>query len=434
LLSGRGDLAVHSWKDLPVDTEPGTFICGTLQRADMRDMLFLKKGSKNKTDLEILSSSPRREKNLSNFLPHALPGEPNGISFHDVRGNIQTRFTKLMKGDQDGLVVAKAAIDRILKSQKDEFKVGRDSLREALKSLNWMVLPLSVNPCAAAQGALALEIRTEDDELRSMIESISDVPSFRLIEEERLILKSYGGGCHQKIGASIESFEIGQVKTVKGETEDGQEINERVFKPRKEVKDFFEGVKNNSYFPQNAGEQIFFERKPIPETDSKLRDLKNTGVYISRSNALGNKISLDDSNCVWASGLGTWETLAKRQVWVNGCSDSLGESNSPEENPFEDMNWLKLSHSGNKDETKKILATYNLNPIDLDPKIKENTHFYWMSSTAFERAISVYPEILKAKHATGLGKTHEKIQSLAPSKVMPFLNYEDWLTQIEKHS
>ena len=42
-----------------------------------------------------------------------------------------------------------------------------------------MVLPLSVNPCAAAQGALALEIRTEDDELRSMIESISDVPSFK---------------------------------------------------------------------------------------------------------------------------------------------------------------------------------------------------------------------------------------------------------------
>ena len=56
---------------------------------------------------------------------------------------------------------------------------------------------------------------------------------------------------------------------------------------------------------------------------------------------------------MWASGLGTWETLAKRQVWVNGCSDSLGEKNSPEENPFEDMNWLKLSHSGNKDETKE---------------------------------------------------------------------------------
>ena len=434
LISGRGDLAVHSWKDLPVDTEPGTFICGTLQRADMRDMLFLKTSRRHNTDLEILSSSPRREKNLSYFLPNALPNELTDISFHDVRGNIQTRFTKLMNGKQDGLVVAKAAIDRILKSQTDEFKVGRELLREALKTLNWMVMPLSVNPCAAAQGALALEIRTEDTELRSMIESISDSSAFKLVEEERLILKSYGGGCHQKIGASVESFEIGQVKTVKGETEDGEEIDERVFEPKEEVKDFFEGVKNNSYFPKNTGEQIFFKREPVLESDSVLRNLKNTGVYISRSNALGNKISLDDSNCVWASGLGTWKTLAKRKVWVNGCSDSLGERNSPEENPFEDMNWLKLSHADNKDETKKILATYNLNPIDLDPKIKENTHFYWMSSTAFERAISVYPEILKAKHATGLGKTYEKIQSLAPNKVMPFLNYEDWLTQIEKHS
>ena len=201
----------------------------------MRDMLFLKKSSRHKTDLEILPSSPRREKNLSDFLPKALPNQLTGISFHDVRGNIQTRFTKLMNGKQDGLIVAKAAIDRILKSQTNEFKVGRELLREALKTLNWMVMPLSANPCAEAQGALALEIRTEDTELRSMIESISDSSAFKLVEEERLILKSYGGGCHQKIGASIESFEIGQVKTVKGETEDGKEIDERVFELKEEV-------------------------------------------------------------------------------------------------------------------------------------------------------------------------------------------------------
>ena len=73
LLNEVADIAVHSWKDLPVDLEEGTEIIGTLDRADMRDMIFLKKDSIGKKGLTILSSSPRREKNLSTFLPTALP-------------------------------------------------------------------------------------------------------------------------------------------------------------------------------------------------------------------------------------------------------------------------------------------------------------------------------------------------------------------------
>jgi hypothetical protein len=165
-----------------------------------------------------------------------------------------------------------------------------------------------------------------------------------------------------------------------------------------------------------------------------LRELKRTGIYISRSNALDSSISLDDSNCVWASGVSTWESLANQGVWVNGCSDSLGEENSPEENPFQEMKWLKLSHSDNQNEGKEILATYRLDPIEIDPKIKNYTHFYWMSSTAFIRATNVYPELLEAKHATGLGKTYDLISSLAPGKVMAFLDYKDWLSAVELNS
>lgn len=434
LISGRGDLAVHSWKDLPIDTEPGTTICGTLNRADMRDMLFLKKGGEKKDHLSILSSSPRRAKNLSIFLPKALPGKQSKISFCDVRGNIQTRIDKLIQGQEDGLVVAKAAIDRILESQEDEFQEGRSKLKESIKNLQWMVLPLSANPCAAAQGALALEIRTEDKELQSMIESISDSSALEFIEEERSILKSYGGGCHQKIGASIENLKIGEVKTVKGESEEGKEIDERLFTPKNDIKNFFEGLNQNSFFPQNSKDQIFFRREKLSETNELLRELKRTGIYISRSNALDSSISLDDSNCVWASGVSTWESLANQGVWVNGCSDSLGEENSPEENPFQEMKWLKLSHSDNQNEGKEILATYRLDPIEIDPKIKNYTHFYWMSSTAFIRATNVYPELLEAKHATGLGKTYDLISSLAPGKVMAFLDYKDWLSAVELNS
>ncbi|MEC8448350.1 MAG: hydroxymethylbilane synthase, partial [Pseudomonadota bacterium] len=108
LLNGEADIAVHSWKDLPVDLEKGTKISATIKRADKRDMFFIKKESLGKQKLSILSSSPRREKNLSLFLPLALPFESN-ISFKDVRGNIHTRLKKLIEGNDDGLVVAKAA-------------------------------------------------------------------------------------------------------------------------------------------------------------------------------------------------------------------------------------------------------------------------------------------------------------------------------------
>ena len=56
LIDGRADIAVHSWKDLPVDLEEGTEIVGTIERADMRDMIFIKQDSLDKENISILSS------------------------------------------------------------------------------------------------------------------------------------------------------------------------------------------------------------------------------------------------------------------------------------------------------------------------------------------------------------------------------------------
>ena len=257
LINKVADIAVHSWKDLPVDLEEGTEIVGTLDRADMRDMIFLKKESIGKKDLTILSSSPRRERNLSSFLPSALPFKAQ-IKFKDVRGNIHTRLTKLIEGSEDGLVVAKAAIDRFMNNIREEFESDRKSILAMQTKLNWMVLPLSQNPCAAAQGALAIEAREEDEVVKEIIANISNNEIFDSVEIERTILKSYGGGCHQKIGVSHEILETGKLLTVKGETEDGEELSERSFNNTKE--DYFNAVNDSNYFPRNKGEQRFFER------------------------------------------------------------------------------------------------------------------------------------------------------------------------------
>ncbi len=284
LINKKADIAVHSWKDLPVDLEQGTEIVGTIERGDMRDMLFLKKSSINKRSLTILSSSPRREKNLSLFLPLALPFKAK-IQFKSVRGNVNTRLSKLLEGDDDALVVAKAAIDRILNAQKKEFSPERNQLLEIQKDLKWMVLPLSQNPCAAAQGALAIEARQNDDEVKNIISSISDQKAFSSVETERSLLKSYGGGCHQKIGVSYEVMEKGSLLTVRGETEEGDDISRRLFNGN-EAKDYFKSLNLNNYFPINKNEQKFFKRKELKDSEETLQSIKDKGIYVSRSNTI----------------------------------------------------------------------------------------------------------------------------------------------------
>ena len=426
LLNGIADIAVHSWKDLPVDLEEGTEIVGTLDRADMRDMIFLKKESIGKKDLTILSSSPRRERNLSSFLPSALPFKTQ-IKFQDVRGNIHTRLTKLIEGSEDGLVVAKAAIDRFMNNKNKEFESDRKSILTMQTKLNWMVLPLSQNPCAAAQGALAIEVREEDEVVKEVIANISNNEIFNSVEIERTILKSYGGGCHQKIGVSHEILETGKLLTVKGETEEGEDLSERSFINTKE--DYFNSLNKSNYFPRNKEEQRFFERKPSLDSLEALKKIKNKGIYVSRSNAIESSNLLDDSNIVWTSGVDTWKSLAQKGYWVNGTSDSLGENNSPEESLFEEISWLKVSHKDNLDKDKEVLVTYELNPLDVSERLLECDYFYWMSASSFELAIKKYPELKNRNHACGLGKTFKLIEKSAP-QVTPFLDFDSWLEAV----
>ena len=118
LIQEKTDLVVHSWKDLPTDEKPDTRIQATLPRADARDLLLLKKEwNRDLGALKIFSSSPRRAHNLRDFLPQVLPNFKSGraIIFENVRGNIPTRVRKLVESDDvHGLIVAKAALDRLL--------------------------------------------------------------------------------------------------------------------------------------------------------------------------------------------------------------------------------------------------------------------------------------------------------------------------------
>src|SRR5207253_10357821 len=111
----------------------------------------------------------------------------------------------------DGLIVAKAAIDRLLTVKAAEFQETRAFLRETLQNLEWVVLPLSVNPNAAAQGALAIEIKNGRSDLEKILSQIDCRETFVSAQKERDTLASYGGGCHQKIGVAVLKRPYGDV-------------------------------------------------------------------------------------------------------------------------------------------------------------------------------------------------------------------------------
>ena len=133
LMVGKFDMVVHSWKDLPTEIRPGTHIAATLERADARDLLLVPKSCVNGKALGILSSSPRRAYNLR-ALRELLPGDDRRIEFHNVRGNVPTRVDKMFT-ENKGLILAKAALDRLLSAPEREFQEMQASLRKQIAAV-----------------------------------------------------------------------------------------------------------------------------------------------------------------------------------------------------------------------------------------------------------------------------------------------------------
>ena len=430
LLSGKADIAVHSWKDLPVDLEEGTEVAATIKRADPRDVLIFKKSSFKKKKLEIFTSSPRRQENLSKFLKKAFPFEINSFSFSDIRGNILTRVQKLKDSNADGLVIAKAALDRLL-SPIEEITTELDSFKKDLDEFLWMVIPCSQNPCAPGQGALAVEIKSGNKEVIELLNEINDLDVFKDVEDERKKLKKYGGGCHQKIGVSYEKRDFGDVLTLKGITDDNISLNQRKIERKEEGKNSWYNIDLNKIYPSDLKNYNFFSRNNLKDHIEEISSLRNKNILASRANVLDGKIKIDSSNILWSSGVKTWFQLVKKGYWVNGSFDSLGEN---EENLkfISNNDWVKLTHKDSLDFfINDRLFTYRLTKNKINEDLSKKTHFYWMSGSAFEYAIEQFPIILEKFHSCGPGNTYEIIKkNVTEDRIKIFLNYEDWKDEI----
>ncbi|MBU1487752.1 hydroxymethylbilane synthase [bacterium] len=179
LLNKEIDLAVHSMKDVPTDLPGGLTIGAVTERLEPRDVLI----SKDKCKLNELgrgsligTSSPRRKAQIL-----AYRGDLKAV---DLRGNLSTRLKKLETTGLSAIVVAAAGLIRM-------------GLRDRIAQ----TFPTEIMLPAPGQGALGIEIRDGDKEIRTLVSNLNEPDSLAAITAERSFLKALGGGCQVPIGA-----------------------------------------------------------------------------------------------------------------------------------------------------------------------------------------------------------------------------------------
>ena len=205
IANGSYDIAVHSWKDYPIINKSSSDIVGTVPREDSRDIIFIKKSSvdhKTPKKITVMTSSPRRRYGLEQRLNQIIPIKIKQLEFRDLRGNIDTRLKKFIESDDDAIIVAKAAIDRLMASD-DIDATFKTRIEYCFSSCRWIILPLSLFPTAAAQGAIGIESRIDNKKLLKIIDKINNKADYKDVQIERKIISKFGGGCSQKIGVSI---------------------------------------------------------------------------------------------------------------------------------------------------------------------------------------------------------------------------------------
>ena len=180
LLKGDIDMAVHSMKDIPTVLPPGLIISAVTKRLDPRDVLV----SKKKLNLDqiapggtIATSSLRRKAQLKSQYPQ--------INYIDIRGNLQTRLSKMNESpDIDALVLARAGLTRL-----------------EMEAIIDQIIPEDVLLPAVGQAALAVESRESDSRINTMLEKLNDPVTSTEIHCERAFLGELGGGCQVPVGA-----------------------------------------------------------------------------------------------------------------------------------------------------------------------------------------------------------------------------------------
>ena len=228
LLAGDVDVAVHSAKDLPSETNPGATIAAVLLRAPTDDALV----SKHSSDLAglpdgatVATGSVRRK--------HQLLWKRADLQIVDLRGNVLTRLRKLGANEWDAIVLACAGLDRL-------------GLSPAQKEINFEdsqffleVLSSEIFLPAGGQGIVALQICVGDESAKAIVDPVNDRETLLCLRAEREFLRLLHGDCNSPVGllAKIDDgrmklhaqvFDQGLAAPLEGEVEGERADGERL--------------------------------------------------------------------------------------------------------------------------------------------------------------------------------------------------------------
>lgn len=185
LLDKHIDLAVHSHKDLETTPPAGLIIAAVSERENPADVLLIHPRAVDSNEFWNLkqgalvgTSSARRKSQLVGFR--------NDVTIQDLRGNVPTRLQKLIDGEYDAILLAKAGLDR---------------LELDLQGMHEEILDPEQFIPAPAQGVLALQIRETDSELFEFMQQMNHVDIQSQIALERTVLNRLQGGCQLPLGA-----------------------------------------------------------------------------------------------------------------------------------------------------------------------------------------------------------------------------------------
>ncbi len=193
LLGRRISMAIHSMKDLPSVLPEGLVIGAVPERADASDVFI----GRNSTPIEKLppgaqvgTSSLRRQAILKSLFPN--------LRLVELKGNLDTRLEKLRgpRSTLSGIVVAAAGVRRLYPDN----------------GIPTQLLPRDKLVPAAGQGAIAIEIRGRDEEMRKIIQPIHHESTAACVEAEREFQRRLEGGCQVPIGAYAEASDDGLIR------------------------------------------------------------------------------------------------------------------------------------------------------------------------------------------------------------------------------
>ena len=181
VLSGEASFAVHSMKDLPMETPEGLVVAAVPERAPPRDALVSHK-YKSLADLPvgavIGSASPRRKAQVL--------FKRGDLDVRLIRGNVDTRLQKMMDGEYDAIILAESGLIRMDKG---------DVITE--------LLTLEDFTPSACQGALAVVVKADNKEAIEALGKITDIDAWTATLAERAFMTTVGGGCKTPVGVIV---------------------------------------------------------------------------------------------------------------------------------------------------------------------------------------------------------------------------------------